>query len=139
MELSSAIREYLSAPRFAVLATINPSGVAQQTVMWYALDHDQTGDTIMMNTTDTRQKAGNLRRDARVSICVPDGYRYVTVTGTATLIDDQAVAQRDIRRLAVRYDGEEAGNKQADEFFSKQRRVTIRVPIERVITHGVGE
>jgi PPOX class probable F420-dependent enzyme len=136
MELSSAVREYLSAPRFAVLATIDPRGVAQQTVMWYDLD----GDTILMNTKDGRLKAANLRADARVSICVPDGYRFVTLTGTAQLNDDQDVAQRDIRRLAVRYSGGDEGEIQrAEKAFAKERRITIRVPIERVLAYGVGE
>jgi len=135
MELSSAVREYLSEQRFAVLATINSSGTPQQTVMWYDLD----GDAILMNTTYERQKAGNLRRDPRVSICVADGYRFVTVTGKAVLIEDRATSQRDIRQLAVRYLGEEAGNQRADEAFGAQRRVTIRVPIEHVLAYGVGE
>ncbi len=135
MELSPEVREYLSAQRFAVLATINSSGTPQQTVMWYDLD----GDAILMNTAYERQKAENLRRDSRVSICVPDGYRFVTVIGKAILIEDQATSQRDIRRLAVRYTGEEAGNQQAEEDFSAQRRVTIRVPIEHVLAYGVGE
>jgi len=135
VELSREVREFLSEQRFAVLATINSSGTPQQTVMWYDLD----GDTILMNTTDERRKAENLRRDPRVSICVADGYRFVTVTGKATLIEDQATSQRDIRRLAVRYLGEEAGNRQADEAFGAQRRVTIRMPIEHVLAYGVGE
>ena len=135
MELSPEVREFLSAQRFAVLATINSSGTSQQTVMWYDLD----GDAILMNTTYERQKAENLRRDPRISICVPDGYRFVTVTGKAILIEDRATSQRDIRRLAVRYMGEEAGNQRAEEIFGGQRRLTIRVPIEHVLAYGVGE
>ncbi len=78
MEISNALRAYLGAPRFAVLATINADGSLQQTVMWYLLD----GDTIVMNTTDGRHKTGNLRRDPRASICVADGYRFVTLEGS---------------------------------------------------------
>lgn len=135
MKISDAVREYLDAPRFAVLATINPDGSVQQTVMWYVLD----GDTLVMNSTDSRHKTANLRRDPRVSICVSDGYRFVTLKGRAALSDDQTAAQADILQLAVRYDGEEQGKRQAAEVFSKQRRVTIRVPIEHVLDYGVGE
>ena|SRR5579863_6443655 len=135
MDMSNAVREYLTAPRFAVLATINPNGSVQQTVMWYLLD----GDTLVMNTTDRRHKTANLRRDPRVSLCVSDGYRFVTLKGRATLSDDQTVSQADILKLAVHYDGEEQGRRQAAEVFSKQRRVSIRVPIEQVLDYGVGE
>lgn len=135
MEISTAVREYLQATRFAVLATINPDGSVQQTVMWYLLD----GDDIVLNSTNTRHKTANLRRDPRVSICVPDGYHFVTVKGRATLIDNPTVAQPDMLRLAVRYLGEEQGKRQTEEVYSKQPRVTIRVPIEHVFAYGVGE
>lgn len=135
MEISHAVREYLQAPRFAVLATINADGSVQQTVMWYLLD----GDDIVLNTTNSRRKTANLRRDPRVSICVPDGYHFVTLKGRATLNDDPNVAQPDMLRMAVRYLGEEQGKRQTDEVYSKQARVTIRVPIQHVLAYGVGE
>ena len=135
MEISNAVREYLNAPRFAVLATVNQDGSVQQTVMWYLLD----GDTLVMNSTGSRRKTANLRRDPRVSVCVSDGYRFVTLTGRATLSDDRTVSQADILKLAVRYEGEEQGQRQAAEVFSKQHRVSIRVPIEHVLDYGVGE
>ena len=97
--LTDEARAFLAEKRFAVLATINQDGTAQLTTMWYELQ----GDEIMMNTKVGRAKERNLRRDPRISICVEDGYRYVTVSGTARLIDDQPTAQADIRRLAERY------------------------------------
>lgn len=135
MEISNAVREYLQAPRFAVLATTNADGSVQQTVMWYLLD----GDDIVLNSTNSRHKTANLRRDPRVSICVPDGYHFVTVKGRATLIDNPNVAQPDMLRMAVRYLGEEEGKRQTEEVYSKQPRVTIRVPIQHVLAYGVGE
>ncbi len=135
MPLSDAVRRFLNERRFAVLATIGEDGMPQQTVMWYEL----RGDMIVMNTRAGRAKDTYLRRDPRCSICVADGYDFVTLTGTVRMIEDQAIAQEDIRRLAVRYDGEEDGNRQARESFSKQRRITLHVPIERVIVHGLGE
>jgi PPOX class probable F420-dependent enzyme len=86
-----------------------------------------------MNTAAGRVKHRNLLRDPRASICVVDGYRWVTISGQVTLNDDQAVAQADIKRLAIRYHGQEKGEQQARESFSKQQRVTIRLKIERVV------
>jgi PPOX class probable F420-dependent enzyme len=132
MALSPKVKTFLSEKRFAVLATINGDGTPQQTTMWYEL----RGDTIMMNTTATRAKSRNLARDARISVCVEDGYRYVTIPGTARLVDEQAIAQEDIHRLAIRYNGEETAARQMAEQFSKEERVSIYLPIERVVTYG---
>ena len=132
MALSPALREYLSEPRFAVLATINSDGMPQQSVMWYEL----RGDTIVMNTTTTRVKGRNLARDRRISVCFADGYRYVTIAGEAELVAEQATAQEDIHRLAIRYHGEELAASMMAEMFSKQERVSIYLPIERAVVYG---
>jgi PPOX class probable F420-dependent enzyme len=132
MALSTAIREFLDERRFAVLATINSDSTPQQTVMWYELRDDM----IVMNTTVTRVKGRNLSRDRRLSICVADGYRYVTIAGKAELVEDRAIAQEDIHRLAIRYNGAETAARQMAEQFSKQERVSIYLPVERVIAYG---
>ena len=135
MTLSDDVRAFLKEKRFAVLATINADGSPQQTIMWYELQ----GDEIMMNTRDGRVKAGNFRRDTRASICVEEGYRGVTIQGTVRLNEDPETAQADIRRLAVLNHGPKEGNAMAENTFAKQRRLTIRLPIERVIPHGFDE
>lgn len=132
MTLTPEARDYLNEKRFAVLATINASGMPQQTVMWYEL----RGDTIVMNTTKSRLKGRNLARDNRISICVADGYRFITVAGDVRLIDDRATAQADIHRLAARYHGPEKAAKQMENVFSKQERVTIQLPVARVLVYG---
>ena len=129
--LSEKARAFLQERRFAVLGTINPDGNPQLTTMWYLLE----GDTIVMNTKAGRMKDRNIRRNPHISICVPDGYSYVTVSGTAEVIDDPKTAQGDIYRLAVRYDGEEAAKRQMEEQFSKESRVTLHLKCEHVIEH----
>ena len=131
MSFAANVRDFLEEKRFAVLATINDDGTPQLTVMWYTL----RDNTIIMNTTLSRVKGKNLQRDPRISICVEDGYRFVTIAGTAQLDDDQSIAQRDIRDLAIRYNGPEVGERQAAE-FARQRRVTITLPISQVIAQG---
>lgn len=130
--LSDAVRVFLSQPRFAVLATVGVDGLPQQTVMWYELQ----GDEIMLNTAEGRVKAGNLRRDPRVSMCWEEGYTYVTIAGTAALIDDQEQAQADIAALARRYHGAERAESLIADFRT-QRRITLRVPIEHVVSSGL--
>ncbi|HEX8982038.1 MAG TPA: PPOX class F420-dependent oxidoreductase [Ktedonobacterales bacterium] len=131
LAIDDKVRAFLEEKRFAVLATINEDGLPHQTVMWYEL----RGDHIMMNTKVSRVKHNNLSRDSRISICVEDGYRFVTISGVAQLNDDQAVGQADIHALAVRYHGEEEGARQAEQ-FAKQQRVTILLPLSHVIVSG---
>ena len=128
--LTDEVRAFLLERRFAVLATINADGMPQQTVVWYELQ----GDEIMMNTAAGRLKDRNLRRDPRVSLCVEDDYRFVTITGQVRFVEDQATAQADIERLATRYDGAESAREQMAR-FSTQQRVTLRVPIEKVYAY----
>jgi hypothetical protein len=64
---------------------------------------------------------------------VEDGERFVTIEGMAQLNANPAIAQADIRALAIRYDGEEEGVREAEEIFSKQERVSIYLPSSKVI------
>ncbi len=134
MQLPENVRAFLKEPRFGVLATTRRDGMPQQSVVWYDLD----GDEILMNTAVGRAKNSNLRRDARASLCVADEYRYVTLEGTVELDDDQTTAQADIRRLAIRYRGEEKGNQQANNVYAKQQRVTVLLKVENVIVYQLG-
>jgi PPOX class probable F420-dependent enzyme len=129
--LSEKARALLQERRFAVLGTINKDGSPQLTTMWYLLD----SDVILMNTKAGRTKERNMRRDPRISVCIEDGYSSVTISGTVEMIDDPQVAQRDIYRLAVRYNGEEEARRQMEEQFSKETRVTLHLQLEHVIEH----
>lgn len=129
--LSDNARAFLEEKRFAVLATINSDGTPQQTVMWYELQ----GDEVMMNTVRGRLKDRNLARDPRISICIEDGQRFVTLHGTVTLNDEQEVAQADIARLAVRYNGPERAPQSAPN-FRKEHRITLRMTIEGAMERG---
>ena len=127
--LSEKARAFLNAKHFAVLATINSDGTPQLTTMWYLLERD----TIVMNTKAGRIKDRNMRRDPRIAICVEDGYNYVTISGTVEMIENPEIAQRDIYRLAVRYDGEEEARRKATNQFSHERRITLHLKCEHVI------
>jgi len=132
MQLPPDVREFLAAPRFAVLATLRPDGLPRQSAMWYDLE----GDQILLNTAEGRKKLDDIRRDPRVSLCIVDGYRYVTIIGRAKLIDAPERGQADIARLAVRYHGPEEAKAYIPQ-YQQQRRVTILVEPEQVYRHGV--
>ena len=131
--LEDHVRAFLDEPRFAVLATIAEDGVPHQTVMWYALEDD----TIIMNTARGRVKDKHVQRDRRVSFCVEDGYRYVTVTGQVELNDDQEVAQADIAMLARRYEPGKA--ERMIQNFQRQKRISMYLRVEQIIASGFDE
>src|SRR6266581_5518526 len=130
-KLSERARTLLQEVHFAVLGTLNKDGSPQLTTMWYLLE----GDTIIMNTKVGRLKERNMRRDPRISICVSQEYNYVTIRGTVEMIDDPEIAQRDIYRLSARYHGEEKAQRQMQEKFSKEIRVSLHLKPERVIEY----
>ena len=130
--LTPAVRAFLDEPHYAVIATINESGMPQLTAVWYELQ----GNEVLMNTAAGRLKHRNLQRDPRLSICVVAGERYVTLYGRATLIDDRAQAQADDLQLAGRYDGPEKAQERVPS-IATQHRVTIRMAITHVHARGI--
>jgi len=135
MSLTAVVRAFLEEKlRWAVLGTINADGSVQQSVMWFDLD----GDEILMNTRRGRVKDRNLRADDRVSLCFEEEERYVTITGRATMIDNREQSQSDARRLAVRYHDETTADEMMESDYRHQERVSIRVSIDSVVTHGLG-
>jgi len=132
VELSEKARAYLQELRFAVLATINQDGTPQLTTMWYLLEDE---GSILMNTKVGRAKERNMRRDPRISMCIEDGYDFLTINGTVEMIDDPEIAQNDIYRLSRRYHGEAKARRQMEEQFSKETRVTLRLKPESIIEY----
>ena len=132
VEFSEKALAYLRDLHFAVLATINRNGTPQLTTMWYILEDD---GTITMNTKVGRAKERNMRRDPRISICIEDGYDFLTIKGTVEMIDDPEIAQCDIYRLARRYHGEQKARRQMEENFSKETRVSLRLKPESIIEY----
>ena len=132
VDLSEKARAYLQELRFAVLATINQDGTPQLTAMWYLLEDD---GSILMNTKVGRAKERNMRRDPRISICIEDGYDFLTINGTVEISDDPEIAQNDIYRLSRRYHGEAKARRQMEEQFSKETRVSLLLKPEHVIEY----
>ena len=94
MVLDDRVKGLLDGRPFAVLATLNPDGTPQTSVIWVARD----GDVLIFTTHDQRRKARNLIRDPRASVTVfaaDDPYRTADIRGLVELVDDPG------RRLSV--------------------------------------
>ncbi|GAA3379409.1 hypothetical protein GCM10020367_62820 [Streptomyces sannanensis] len=87
-ELSDDLKKLIdTTPIFASVATIQPDGSIQQSIVWITRD----GNDLLFSTTIGRRKEQNLRRDPRVNILInpPDApYTYAEIRGTATLTTD---------------------------------------------------
>ena len=129
-KLSPEARSFLLAPRFAVVATVDPDGGPHQAVVWYRFD----GDELVVNSADGRRWPANLRRDPRIELTVPDGYRYVQARGSVTIVDDQSVAQADIAEMARRYHADRPTHAEdlIRDRFTRQHRVTFRFRPNRI-------
>jgi PPOX class probable F420-dependent enzyme len=131
--LSAAQRAFLDEKRFAVVGTKNLDGSPHLAVMWYLID----GDDIVVNSAQGRIKDRNLATDPRMSVVIEDGYRWIRIDGRAAIEHDQTIAQADIRRLAARYyQDERKVEESVRNNFSKQHRITYRLPIRRVTGEG---
>jgi PPOX class probable F420-dependent enzyme len=132
-QVTAAQRTFLAEKRFAVVGTMNPDGSPHLAVMWYLLD----GDDIVVNSAQGRIKDRNLAADPRMSVLVEDGYRWIRIDGRAKIEHDQAIARADIRRLAARYYEDDRKVEEAmKNNFSKQHRITYRLPLRRVASEG---
>ncbi|CAN5774067.1 hypothetical protein BH24CHL4_BH24CHL4_18680 [soil metagenome] len=135
MSFSPTVEQFLDEVRFGVLATANDDGSVQQTVMWYRRD----GDKVLMNTKLGRRKYQNLYRDGRGSLCVEEGQRYVTVSGTITIDEDQQRGQAGMLAMTTRYEGAAKAERQMREEYSKQHRINLTLTSDKVDVHGFDE
>ena len=135
--LPADVREFLEEPHCAVMATISASGTPQLTVMWYALH--PTEDVVLLNSSRGLLKVKNLLRDPRMAICVEDGGRYVTLTGTAELVADREEQKREVNEhIAPRYVGQRLGSRRWQAIEGSDR-LGIRMRIDRVHARGLSQ
>jgi PPOX class probable F420-dependent enzyme len=129
MTLTDRARQLLDRPTYAVLATLNPDGSPQTTVMWVTRD----GDDVLFSTIEGRAKPRNLRRDPRVSVMLvdpADPLAYVEIRGTAQVSDDGPVGL--IHTLSEKYEGHPFRGDDGTDHV----RLIVRVRPERLIAHG---
>ncbi|GGR04734.1 PPOX class F420-dependent enzyme [Actinoplanes ianthinogenes] len=130
--MSDSARGLVDGRNLAVLATTNPDGSPQTSVVWVTRD----GDDLLMSTQAGRRKDKNLRRDPRASLTVidrNDASRYIEVRGRVTITED---AERAFAaRLAEEYEGPGAGETYR-QLPPEVVRVVIRLTPERVLGYS---
>jgi PPOX class probable F420-dependent enzyme len=122
-------RELLDGRNFATVATLNPDGGPQTSVVWILRE----GDTMVFSTTAGRRKAMNLARDPRISVTVfqtENPYRSVEIRGTAELAEDTSKSLP--RALSHKYLGQDP-RPEPDEVI----RLIVRVIPQKINTFSV--
>ena len=122
--LSEATLRLVDGRNYAVLATVNPDGSPQTSVVWVGRD----GGDLLFSTVEGRVKHRNMLRDPRVSISVigtSDPENYVELRGRASMSPD--VGRRVDTQLSRKYDG-----KDPDPDRPGAVRVVVRVSVEKV-------
>lgn len=127
--LNDTVRRLLDSPHPAVLATINPDGSPQSSVVWVTRD----GDDVLISTERGRRKERNVVRDGRVGLTVFDlanPYLYAEIRGTVTVTEDtgRTVAVR----IAEEYLGPGAGKEYGDTGDGAVR-VVLRLTPSKVL------
>ena len=115
---------------YATIATIEPDGQPQQSVVWIARD----GDDLLVSTTTNRRKYANLARDPRATVCIYDRanpYSYLEVRGDVELT--QEGGRELIDQLARDYMGAE---RYTMDDGTDNVRVVVRVKPRKVVFSG---
>jgi PPOX class probable F420-dependent enzyme len=121
--LSDAALRLLDGPNYAVLATVNPDGSPQTSVMWVGRDEAD----LLFSTVQGRVKHRNMLRDPRVSVTVIDSSdpeNYVELRGRVSMTPD--IGRRLDTRLSWKYDGRDPGEDRPGAV-----RVAVRMVVER--------
>jgi len=128
--LPEPAKALLDAREFVTLATLEPDGQPQLSVLWVKRD----GNDVLMSTVAGRRKQRNLAREPRATVLLyPIGnpYNYLEVRGSVTM-------------------REEGGRELIDELYEKYQdrpgpypgdgpddvRVVIRLAPEHVVFRG---
>jgi PPOX class probable F420-dependent enzyme len=130
MKLTDTQRAFLENPYVGTITDLRPDGSPHTTVVWVDVD----GDSVSFNTAYGRAKPRHIANDGRVSLTVVDPgdpYRWISVSGTAELVDEGADEQID--RLAKKYIGADAYPFRAPG----ERRVTVRIAVEKIDARGL--
>ena len=128
--LTPAERAFLENPYVGAITDLRPDGSPHTTVVW--VDIDDEG--VSFNTARGRLKERDLVADPRLSLLVvdpTDPYRWISITGDATLVDEGA--DDHIDRLAKKYIG-------ADSYPFRsptEQRVSVRITPRVIESRGI--
>jgi PPOX class probable F420-dependent enzyme len=125
-QLPDLAKKLIDGKNFATLATVNPNGSPQSSVIWLKRE----GDVVVFSTILGRRKTLNMQRDPRVSLVLFDPaqpYEYAEIRGEVSMTTEGGPEL--INELSVLYDG-----KPFREKDPTATRVVCRLVPSKVVT-----
>ncbi len=133
-------KDLVSGGVYTVFTTVSPSGQPENTVVWCSWD----GENVLVNTTDGRRKAENIKKNPKVAVLAIDTknpYRWIDVRGTVDKITEDTDLSN-INRHCFLYTGQEEyyGSIMPAEAKGTEKRLILHIKPERVVAFppGVG-
>jgi PPOX class probable F420-dependent enzyme len=127
VQLPEKVKAWFDSAEYATIATIEPDGRPQLSVVWVSRD----GDDILVSTTEGRRKHSNMVRDPRATVLLwpkESPYTYVEVRGTVTMTSEGG--RELIDALAKKYTG---ADRYAWDDGTDNVRVIVRITPEKVV------
>jgi PPOX class probable F420-dependent enzyme len=128
--LSDSAKALFDADEYATLATIEPDGQPQLSVVWVSRD----GDDILVSTVEGRRKHRNMLRDPRATVMLfPRNapWIYVEVRGTVGMATEGG---RDlIEALSWKYTDDE---RYSFDDGTDHVRLVVRITPSRIIEYS---
>jgi PPOX class probable F420-dependent enzyme len=121
--LSEEALRLVDGRNYAVLATVNPDGSPQTSVVWIGRD----GTDLLFSTVEGRVKHRNMLRDPRISVTILDAAdpeNYVELRGRVAMTPD--IGRRVDTWLSWKYDGKDPGQDKPGAV-----RVVVRMTVEK--------
>ena len=124
--------EFLATMPNVIVATVRRTGMPQLTPVWYLW----TGEEFWISCAASTAKVHNLRRDARIVLCIDDPASgdYVQIIGTARLIEGPD-AREPALALIRKYVDEAEVVPHWESISAIARQVIISVSPERFLWH----
>jgi PPOX class probable F420-dependent enzyme len=123
----------LDRARTAILATVRADGRPHAVPIWFDLDDD----TLVFTTGESTMKGRNMRRDARVSLCIDEEeppFHFVLIEGAA----DLTAGDPDLLYWATRIGGRYMGVARANEYGRRnavEGELLVRVTPQKIIAY----
>lgn len=131
-EIPADALHFIDGPNFATLATIQPDGSPQLSVVWVTRE----GQDVVFSTTRGRRKELNLEADNRCTLLLSDPenpYSYLEIRGAASITEEGG--RELIDALANKYLGKD---RYEWDDGTDNIRVVVTITPRKVIFHRPG-
>ena len=120
-ELSAAALEFVTVRHLATLTTLRPDGSPHVVPVGFTWDPEALVARVI--TSGTSRKARNAAAGTRAVLCQVDGRHWLSLEGTARVLDDRPSVADAVQRYAARYRVPR----------ENPERVVIEIAVDRVL------